>query len=336
MVLDRGAASVGVMTRRTLARVLLALVGLLGGPLLGEAQPAGTPRRIGILRVGEPPGTYMAGFRQGLREAGYVEGQNITFEYGLARTASQLPEMAADLVRRRVEVLVASGTPSVVPARDVSPPVPVVFVAAVDPVAAGVVKSLARPGGHVTGVTAVHADVTGKRLALLKELVPRASRMAFLVRAGSPATAQYVKEAEQAAAVLGVQLQVVSMREAADLDSALAAAQGAGGVLVVDDAVITTHRVQLAQLAVKYHLPTVFGFSEMVAAGGLMAYGPDYGEMYRRAATLVHKILTGARPGEVPVEQPTKFELVISAKTARALRLTIPRSLLMRADQLVE
>jgi putative ABC transport system substrate-binding protein len=324
------------MISNKLALVAVLALGIFGAPLAGQAQEAGKVNRVGFLRVGEVPPTYLEGFRQGLRELGYREGRNVTIEYGLPRTAAQLPEVAAELVRRKVDVIVASGTPSVLPAKNATRTIPVVFVAAIDPVAAGVVTSLARPGGNVTGVTAVHADVTGKRLALLTEFLPKLSRIAFLVRATSPATEQYVKEADLAARTLGVQLQVLAVRDSNDFEGAFRAAQGAGALLVVDDAVFTAHRTQIAELALTSRLPTMYGLSEMVMAGGLISYGPHYGEMYRTAATHVHKILKGAKPADLPVEQPTKFELVVNLKTAKALGLTIPRTVLLRADSVIE
>lgn len=324
------------MRLRPLLLLVTAVLGILVVPLTAEAQQAGKVNRIGFLRVGPPPTTFIEGFRQGLRELGYLEGQNITIEYGLARSAGEVPDVAAELVRLKVDVLVASGTPSVLPARNATSTIPVVFVAAIDPVATGVITSLARPGGNVTGVTAMHADVTGKRLELLKELLPKLSRIAVLVRATSPATAQYVKEAELAARTLGAQLQVLAVRDPRDFEGAFSAAQGASALLQVDDAVFTAHRTQIAELALKNRLPTMSGLSEMVEAGGLIAYGPHYGDLYRRAATHVHKILKGAKPADLPVEQPTRFELVINLKTAKALGLTIPPSVLVRADQVIQ
>jgi putative ABC transport system substrate-binding protein len=278
----------------------------------------------------------MEGFRRGLRELGYVEGQTFTIEYGLARNATQLPELAAELVRRKVDVLLASGTPSVLPAKNATHTIPVVFVAAIDPIATGVVTSLARPGGNITGVTAVHADVTGKRLELLKELLPKLSRVALLVRATSPASAQYVKEAGLAAQTLGMQLKVLTVNEPSDFEGAISAAQDSSALLVVDDAVLTTHRDRIAELALKNRIPTMYGLSEMVVVGGLMAYGPHYGNMYYRAADQVHKILKGAKPADLPVEQPMRFELVINLKTAKTLGLSIPQSMLIRADRVIE
>ena len=315
---------------------VLALLALSAAPLTAGAQQTGKVHRIGLLRVGSPPPGFIEPFRQGLRELGYVEGQSIIIEYGLAENVAQLPELAARLLRLKVDVLVASGTPSVVPARNATSTVPVVFVAAIDPVATGVVTSLARPGGNVTGVSAVHADAVGKRLQLLKELLPKASRIAFMVRATSPATAQYVKEAELAARTLGMQLQILAVRDAGDLEGAFASAQGASALLTVDDAMLTAQRTRIADLALKNRLPTISGFSEMVEAGGLMSYGPHYGDLYRQAAAQVHKILKGTKPADLPVEQPTKFELAINLKTAKALGMTIPQSVLLRADRVIE
>ena len=310
-----------------------AVCGLFAGPSGVRAQP--NVHRIGLLRIGAPPPGFIDPFRQGLRESGYVEGQHFIIEYGLAENVAQLPELAARLLRSKVSVLVASGTPSVVPARNATKTVPVVFVAAIDPVAAGVVASLARPGGNVTGVSAVHADAMGKRLQLLKELVPRASRIAFLVRANSPATAHYVKEAELAARALGMQLQILAVRDSSELEGVFISASGASALLQADDAMLTAQRTRIAELALKNRLPTMSGLSETVEAGGLMSYGPHYGELYRRAAMQVHKILKGAKPADLPVEQPTKFELVINLKTAEALAVTVPQSLLTQADSLI-
>ena len=301
-----------------------------------QAQQTGKVHRIGLLRVGPPPPSFIEPFLQGLREFGYVEGKSIVIERGVAQTVAQLPELAAGLLRLKVNVLVASGTPSVVPARNATSTVPIVFVAAIDPVATGVVASLARPGGNVTGVSAVHADAMGKRVQLLKELLPSALKIALMVRTGSPATAQYVKETETAVRALGMQLQVLAVREPGDLEGAFGSVQGATAMLQVDDAMLTAQRARIADLALRNRLPTISGLSETVEAGGLMSYGPHYGDLYRRAASQVHRILTGAKPADLPVEQPTKFELVINLKTAKALGITIPQSILLRADQVIQ
>ena len=319
------------MTRRKFIGLLGAMV---ASPFAASAQQRGKVWRIDLLRVGPPPPSFIEPFQKGLRELGYVEWQSFIIEPGLAKNAGQLPELAAELVRLKVDVILASGTPSVIPAKNTA--IPVVFVAAIDPVAAGVATSLARPGGNVTGLSAVHGDVTGKRLQILTELLPRLTKIAFLVRATSPATAQYVKEAELAARALGIELQILTVRDPTDLEGALSSAQAAGALLVVDDAVFTAQRSKIAELAMKIGLPTMSGLRETVDAGGLMAYGPHYGDLYHRAATHVHKILKGAKPADLAIEQPTKFELVINLKTAKTLGLTIPPTLLARADEVIE
>jgi putative tryptophan/tyrosine transport system substrate-binding protein len=317
--------------------LLASLAGAVGVPLAAGAQQALKPHRIGVLRVGFPPPSYIEPFRQGLSDLGYVEGQSIVIEYGVGRSVEQLPDTAAELVRLKVDVLVASGTPSVLPARNATRTIAVVFVAAIDPVAIGLVTSLARPGGNVTGLTALHTDLTGKRLALLKELLPTLSRVAFLSHAANPGHAQYVREAELAARTLGVQLQVVPVRGPDDFEEAFRRARGAGALVQVDDAMLTAHLAKLIELAARYRLPAIYGDATTdVRAGGLMSLGPNYSDLYRRAATYVDKILKGAKPGDLPIEQPTKFDLVINLKTAKTLGLTIPPSLLARADQIIE
>ena len=293
-------------------------------------------KRIGFLRVGPPPEHFTAGFRRGLREQGLIEGQNVLIEWGLAGTVARLPEALAELMRLKVDVLVASGTSAVLLTRDAARTMPVVFVAAVDPVAMRLVTSLARPGGTITGITALAEELNGKRMELLHQLIPNSSSIAFLVRAGSPATAEHTKQAERAAEALGMRLQVVAARDQDDLEKAISAARGAGALLVVDDTVFTTQRAKIAQLALKNRLPTMYGLREMVQAGGLMTYGPDYGDLYRRAAEYVQKILQGVRPGDLPVERPIKLEFVINVNTAKALGLTIPPPLLARADEVIE
>jgi putative ABC transport system substrate-binding protein len=321
----------GVSRRWFVTRLPL---GALAMPPAGHAQIA--RQVIGFLRVGKPPASFLEGFRQGLREVGRTEGREVVIEYGIAQNSAELPEIARDLLKRNLNVLIASGTPSVVPAKNATSTVPVVFVAAVDPVAAGVVSSLAHPGGNITGVTAQHADLVAKRIALVKELLPKLGRVAVLARATSPASAQYVKEAEAAAPRLGVQLHTLTVFNIHEIESSFGAMQGISAVIVSDDAVFTAHREEIAKAAIKYRLPTMYGFSEMVEAGGLLAYGPHYGDMYRRAALQVHKILNGAKPADLPVEQPVKFELVINMKTARALGLSIPQQVMLRADQIIE
>lgn len=324
-------------TSRRYAMSLGILALVLAAPhIAAHAQSTAKVHRIGFLRFGPPPASWIDAFRKGLRDLGYVEGQNIVIEYGLAQSEVEFPALAAKLVDHKADVIVASGVPSVSPAQKVSNTVPVVFVAAIDPVAAGVARSLARPGGNVTGLTVMSADLTAKRFELLKELVPKPSRIAILVRETSPATAQYLKEAQLAARILGMPLQVLSAHEPRDIEAAFRAARGASAIIHSDDAVFTAHRSQIAELGLKHRLPTMSGLRSVVEAGGLLSYGADQEDLYRRAAIYVDKILKGARPADLPVEQPTKFELAINLKTAKALGLTMPQSLLSRADSVIQ
>jgi putative ABC transport system substrate-binding protein len=314
---------------------------LLGGaaaawPLVARAQETGKFSRIGFLRVGPPPAAFIDGFRQGLREQGLVEGQHFVIEYSLAQSAAQMPDAAAELVLRKVDIIVASGTPSVLPARNAASQIPVVFVATLDPVATGLVASLARPGRNVTGMTSISGDLIAKRLQLTKELVPNLTRIAILVRESSPTAAQYVQESRTAARTLGVELQILSERNPKDLDGIFVAVQGSSALVVADDAEFTARRAQIAELALRNRLPTVSGLREIVEAGGLMAYGASFGELYRRAASQVRKILEGVKPANVPIEQPTKFEFVLNMRTAKALGLNVPPQLLSRADEVIE
>jgi putative tryptophan/tyrosine transport system substrate-binding protein len=322
------------MNRRALMRAIG--VAVAAWPLTAEAQQPEKVKRIGFLRVEQPPQLFIEGFRQGLHEQGLIEGQNIAIEWGVAPSVAQLPDALAKLIRLKVDVLLASGTAAVLLSRDAAVTIPVVFVAAVDPVAMGLVASLARPGGMITGITPVAEELNGKRLQLLQQLIPNFSSVAFLVRAGSPATAEHTKEAERAARTLGLRLHVVAARDDSELEKAISAAQGAGALLVVDDTVFTGQRTRIAELALKNRLATMYGHKDMAQAGGLMTYGPHYWDLYRRAAEQVDRILKGAKPGDLPVEQPTKFELVINLKTAKALGITVPPTLLAHADEVIE
>ncbi len=337
----RGAAGGGqgeyVISRRTfVATVATGTAVFLGAPGASWAQQAEQTPRIGLLRFGPFPRSFIEPFRQELRALGYVEGQNILLEYRIAEREAQLPELAAELIRLKVDVLVASGVQSVLPARNATSTIPVVFVAALEPVGTGLVASLARPGGNVTGVSAIQPELTGKRLQLLKELLPNLSRVALLVPAGSPSAAQYVKEAGVAAKALGIRLQVLTIRGPGDFEEAFTAAEGASALEPLDDSALTAFRVQIAAPALKRRLPMISGLNEMAEGGGLMAYGPNLGDLYRLAARQIDKLLKGSKPADVPVELPTQFELVINLKTAKALGLTIPPSILARADRLIE
>jgi ABC-type uncharacterized transport system substrate-binding protein len=301
-------------------------------PIAALAQEVGKVGRIGFLRVGPPPAAFINGFREGLRERGLIEGQHFVIEYALAQSAAQISNAAAELVHRRVDVVVASGTPSVLPARDAAGQIPVVFVATLDPVATGLVASLSKPGRNITGATSISGDVIAKRLQMMKELLPKLTRIAMLV----PTAAQYVQESQTAAQNLGIELQVETERNPTDFERIFVAVRGSNALVVADDAEFTAQRTLIAELALRSQLPTVSGLREMAEAGGLMAYGASFRELYHRAASQVHKILQGVNPADLPVEQPTKFEFVLNMRTAKALGLTIPSSLLALADEVIE
>ena len=314
---------------------------LLTAPLAAEAQPAGKVYRIGVL---EP--TSMAlnaanldAFRQGLRELGYVEGRNMRIEYRSADGRSErFPDLAAELVRLKVDVILTRGTPAVMAAKNATGTIPVVMAASGDPVLSGVVSSLARPGGNVTGLSAVAVEVSGKRLELIREVAPGVSRVAALFNMSNPNDALQWKEIETAAPSLRVQLQLLDVRKPGDFAGAFdAAVKGRAGALVVGlDALTWANHRPIVDLAAKHRLPAIYGGREFVNAGGLIAYGVSYPHLYHRAANFVDKILKGAKPADLPVEQPSKFELVINLKTAKALGLTIPPSLLQRADEVIQ
>ena len=317
-------------------REFIILLVMMATPIAALAQQPGKIRRIGFLRVGPPPPAYIESFRQGLRELGYREGQHFIIEYGLAESVAQIPDAARELVRRRVDIIVASGTPSVLPARDAAAEIPVVFVATINPVAAGLVASLARPDHNITGMTSISTDVIAKRLQMVRELLPKLTKVVLLVREPSPDTAQYVKESETAARNLGIELQVEIERDPKDLEGVFVAAKGASAMLVADDAEFTAHRALIAALALKNQLPIISGLRELAEAGGLMSYGPSFDELYRRAASHVYEILQGGAIADLPIEQPVKFDFVLNMRTAKALGLTIPPSLLALADEVIE
>jgi putative ABC transport system substrate-binding protein len=302
-----------------------------------QRSQAGSVYRIGFLRAGPPPKTWVEALQQGLREQGYIDGQNLVVEYRFTPgSLDQLPQLAEELVRLKVDVILASSSPAAVAAKKATTSVPIVFVNAYDPVELELVSSLAHPGGNVTGVAGTSADLAGKRLEVLKELVPKLRRVAVLSHPPTPSNPKQLEEAEIAARALAMQVQPVPVRDPADFEAAFKVVRGADGLLLLDFAFFTTHRSRLVALAASSRLPTIYGSREMVEAGGLMSYGVHYPDLNRRAATYVDKILKGAKPGDLPVEQPTKFELVINLKTAKALGLTIPPSLLARADQVIE
>jgi len=328
-----------MISRRAFIRTLAG--GLLAASLAAEAQAPAKVPRIGFLSARPPTDNpyFIESFWQGLRELGYVEGQNIAIEYRFAEgRPERLPALAAELVRLKVDVIVTGGPPAPEAAKQATGTIPVVFAVAADPVAVGLVASLARPGGNITGLASISGEVVGKQLELLKEVAPKISRVAVLQNSSNQAHRHTLRQAEGAARALGVQLHIVEARTPPEIDAAFAAmrSQRVGGVLVLRDPLFLTQRTQIAALAAKNRLPVVYGFREEAEAGGLMAYGASVPLMYRRAAIYVDKILKGAKPGDLPVEQPTKFDLIINLKTAKALGLTIPQSLLARADEVIQ
>lgn len=261
----------------------------------------------------------------------------MAIEYRVAaETSEQVTRLAEELVQLNVDVILASGGPAAYAARNVTRTVPIVFVGVYDPVESGLVATLVRPGGNVTGVSISSADLAGKRLELLRELVPNLTRVAILWDAGNPGNALQLRGAERAARMLGVRLQSLAVRSSDEFEAAFKAARGAHGLLQAEGPLFTTHRVRLTQLAARAGLPAIYGFRDFADAGGVMSYGADPVDWYRRAAAYVDKILKGTRSRDLPVEQPTKFELVINAKAVAALGLTIPRSLLLRTDEVIQ
>jgi putative ABC transport system substrate-binding protein len=318
-------------------RDFLVLLGssLSANPVAAAAQKV-TPSRIGFLRVGPPPPTYIGGFREGLQEQGLVEGRDFVIEYALAQSATHIPETAVQLARTQPDIIVAAGTPSVFPAKDAAGNIPVVFVATFDPVETGLVPSLARPGGNATGLTTISGDHVAKRLELIKEFFPAFTKVAILVRASSPTAPHYIQQSRFAAEKLGVELQVLTERQPADLEKLLVAAHASDALVVGADTEFTTFRTKIAELAISNKVPTIHGLREMVDAGGLIAYGASFHDLYRRAASEVKKILQGIKPGGLPIEQPAKFEFVVNVRTARALGPKLSPMLLARADEVIE
>ena len=317
-------------------------LGLLVTPLAARAQQAGKVPRIGWLGgpTRESAEPFVRAFQRGLKDLGWVEGQNIVIEWRFAGgRAERLPDLAAELVRLQVDLIVVPSTPPALAAKNATKTIPIVTVAVGDPVGLGLVASLARPGGNITGLTGtVGPEIAGKLLELLKETVPKVSRMAVLWNPTTPGNAFALREAESAARALRVELQLLEARSLNDFDSVFAAmtTKRAGALLVLGDVMFVTHRIRLANLAAKSRLPAIYGLREYVEAGGLMSYGAITSELFRRAATYVDRVLKGAKPTDLPIERPTKFEFVINLTTAKALGLTIPQSILVRADELIQ
>jgi putative tryptophan/tyrosine transport system substrate-binding protein len=326
------------MDRRTF---LTGMTGSLLAAPLAAAQSPVKAARIGVLANGTAPteAHRHEAFRQGLNELGYVEGRNIVIEYRYAEGKSErFPALAAELVRLNVDVILTSGDRGIRAAKQASQTIPIVVAIVADLVGPGYVASLARPGGNITGLTTLSPELSAKRLELLKTAFPKVSRVAILWNPTNAANVAVFKEMEVAARALRIQLLPVDVRRADDFESAFLAAlrARADALVAVGDALLLTHRARIVDFAAKNTLPAMYGNQDFMDAGGLMFYGANVADMYRRAATYVDKILKGAKPGDLPIEQPTKFELVINLKTAKALGLTIPPSILSGADRVIE
>jgi putative ABC transport system substrate-binding protein len=315
---------------------------LLLTPLAGEAQqPVGKIPRIGVVGERSPTDGFLEAFRQGLRDLGHTDGQSVTIQYRYAHgVVDRFPDIVAELLRLDVDVLLVGGTSAARAAKTQTKTVPIVFTLAGDPVGSGLVASLARPGGNVTGLTSlsINPELSGKQFDLLKGAAPHVSRIAVLYNPANPAAGPALEGTREVARAVSVELRALEVRRPNQLEAAFSAltAWRAGAVLALSDPVFGNDLPQLSKLAAKNRLPAMYARREFAEAGGLMAYGASFSDNYRHAATYVDKILKGAKPADLPVEQPTKFELVINLRTARALGLTIPQTLLLRADQVIQ
>jgi putative ABC transport system substrate-binding protein len=321
------------MMRRTIGLLVTLALGFLVAPLAADAQPPAKVPRISLLIPGSSSAfaPRIEAFRHGLRDLGYVEGHNITIEYRFAEgQADRLPELGADLVRLQVDSMVIDGTAAIRAAQHATTTIPIVMAVSGDPVGDGLVASLARPGGNITGLSLMLPEVSGKRLELLREAMPKLSHVAILWKPDFPGSPVAFQETQTAAHSIGLQLQSLEVQSPDEFDQAFAAMtrEHADALVVISNELFFGHRRQLAELTVRHRLPAMFHLSEYAEARGLMAYGANVKDLYRRAATYVDKILKGAKPADLPVEQPTTFTLVINLKTAEALGLTIPPSLL--------
>jgi ABC-type uncharacterized transport system substrate-binding protein len=314
-------------------------VALLAAPLAAGAQPSPVPR-IGVLRPGLPFDPYIETFRRALRDLGYIEGRNVILEFRWAHgRVEQLPELAASLARLPLDVIFVAGTKPTRAVQRATRTIPIVMAAVGDPVSSHLVQSLARPGGNITGVTLLRPGLGGQRLALLKQLVPSATQVAVLRNPDTLAdVAPLWGDTEKEARKVGVQLHVHDVRNMSEVSQAFDAMprDGAEVLLVLPDPTFTTHRGHIAELAAKRRIPTMYEAREYVLAGGLVSYAASLADQFSRAAMYIDRILKGAKPADLPVEQPTKFELVINLKTAKALGLTIPQSVLLRADEVIQ
>ena len=322
-------------------REFIAVVGgAAAWPLALRAQQPPKLARIGWLGVGNPSAyaSLIDGLRVGLRDLGYVEGENIVIEFRWADTVEQMPKPAAELVAMKVDVIFASSSTQVAPARQVTTTIPIVFASHADPVGVGDVATLARPGGNITGLSMLLTELVAKELELLQETVPHANRLGVLWNPTTPSHAAALKAVEVSGARLGIELVMVPIRTAHDFEGALTTMtqEHVGGLLVVASPLTNYERAPLADAILKHRLPAMFGLKANALAGGLMSYGADLSDLHRRAATYIDKILKGAKPADLPVEQASQYQLVINLKTAKALGITIPPAVLGRADEVIE
>jgi putative ABC transport system substrate-binding protein len=318
---------------------------LLGGaaaafPVDARSQQRGSPPTIGFVGPLTSPAMsqWTAAFVQRLRELGWIEGRTVAIEYRWGEGRSErFPDIMAELARLKVNVIVTGGTAAVIAAKQATSAIPIVFASVADPVGTGLVVSLARPGGNVTGLSNQSADMPGKRLELLREIVPGLRRLAIMANVSNPSNVLELDEGQAAARTFGLDLIKLEIRRVEDIVPAIESLKGGADALyVVTDALVNTNRVRINTVALSARLPTMFGEKGYVESGGLLSYGPNFPDLYRRAGDYVDKILRGARPADVPVEQPTKFDLVINLTTAKALGFKIPESFLLRADEVIE
>ena len=329
----------GLLSGIAFGALVVAVLGLLGFPSPADAQQPASVRRIGVLLVSfSPESKEVQAFRQGLGDAGYAEGRDVLIEW---RSASgdyaRVPDLAADLVERKVEVIVVDSTIAAQAAKRATSSIPIVMAIVADPVGSGLVASLAHPGGNVTGLSTMVVELSAKRLQLLKETIPRLTRVAVLWNPDSPFHAKVNEELKAAAPSLSIELIFVPARAPEEFDVAFSGMSQAHAqaLSVLEDPLFSTHRATLLKLSSKARLPTLYGLRQLVDAGGLMSYGPNLGDVFRRSAGYVSKILKGAKAGDLPIEQPTKFELVVNLKTAKVLGITVPQSILLRADEVI-
>ncbi len=313
---------------------------ILVAPVSSHGQQSANIPRVGYLGNSSPglERDLVGAFRQGLQELGYAEGKNILIEYRWAEgKAERFPELAAELVRLPVDVVLTAGTPGALAAKRASQTIPIVMASSGDPVETGLAASLARPGGTLTGLSNDSSEVDGKRLELLREILPRLARVAVLFNPANPVTAVHRKRTQAAAASLHLKLEFVEMNGGEGFEAAFAAIprQLPGALFIMPDWALVAYRARIVDFAARRSLPAMYGNREFVDAGGLISYATDFPDMFRRAATYVDKILKGAKPADLPVEQPTKFQLVINLKTAKALGLKMPQSILVRADEVI-